>query len=70
MRFIRENLFYTILIGLTVVLGGGAVVYYFLSDVREKLQSRATLASRLRSLARERTYKVDATTVERQRERI
>jgi hypothetical protein len=69
MRFLRENLFFAVLIGMTVVLAAAGLIYYFTSDVREKLGSRRRISSKITKL-RQRREKVDADAVPNQRDRI
>ena len=51
MRFIRENLFYVVLIGLTVVGAAVGLVYYLTSDIGDRLRSRASVSSKLSGLS-------------------
>jgi len=67
MRFIRENLFYVILIGATVVASAVLMVMAATSDVEVELKKRRNLSTSLRRLARQRE-KPDDRDLKRQQE--
>jgi hypothetical protein len=69
MRFIREHVFYVVLIAVTVVAGGVALGYYFTSGVSAKLRRRTKLAGSLNSLAKQREQ-VKAEAVSKLKKRI
>jgi hypothetical protein len=52
MRFLREHLFYVVLIALTALVGGAAMTFYFTSDIGKKVLSRQTVSKALFDLAR------------------
>ena len=69
MRFIREHLFYVILMAATLVVGIVAVGYYLTSDVGKRLASRTRVSKSLVDLSR-RKNKVSEKTIEDLQSRI
>jgi len=69
MRLIRENLFFVVLIGIVVVVGAGGLVWYFTSDLDDRLAKRQRLSTDLRTLAKRRK-KVNATIIGKMKDRI
>jgi len=70
MQFLRENLFYVILLGATIVLGGAGLGWYFTSDVNDLLRSRKRLSGQLQRLSNRQQEKVNEEAVKRQKARI
>lgn len=69
MRFLRENLFFVVLVAVTLVGATVGLGYYLTSDVSEKLASRTKVSRALTKLSKNRR-KVNATIVSDLRERI
>jgi hypothetical protein len=69
MRFVRENLFYVILVAVVVVGAVGAVLFYTSSGIDENVKSRKDVSKELLRLSRD-NLKVDANAVEIKQKRI
>jgi hypothetical protein len=69
MRFVRENLFYVILIGVTVIAGSVELVLSFTMDVDKELKKRTGLSRSLSNFAR-RKDKVNNAIAGRMKKRI
>jgi hypothetical protein len=52
MRFLREQVFYVILISLTVLIGGAAMAFYVTSDIGTKVKNRQAVSAALYTLSR------------------
>ena len=69
MRFVRENLFYVILVAVVVIGSGVAIFYYIGSDIGNTLDSRQKLSRKLKRLANQKP-KVNNAAVADMKDRI
>jgi len=69
MRFVRENLFYVILVAVVVVGAVAAFLYYTGSGIDQNVKSRQSVSKKLLALAKDKP-KVDANAVRIKQERI
>ena len=63
MRFLREHVFYVVLIAVTAVVGGAAMAFYFTSDIGTKVKTRQAVSTSLFTQAR-RQQKVNQQAVD------
>lgn len=63
MRFLREHVFYVVLIAVTVLVGGAAMTFYFTSDIGTKVKSRQDVSASLFTQAK-RTQKINQQAVD------